>query len=208
MKTKVFYSVMVILLAMLMIPAVAQKDTVKEKIIEKQIIVKNELSESQKDSILYARLSAEQIMELKEQEATAELARIEASGKENMPLNGFGIVVISSLPFVFVLVLIYFVHKSKEKESIRRYELYTKSLEMGQSIPEHFFDEPKKKSQSSNLKTGIIALMVGLALIIVAIMKKDLTSFFFIGGIIPALVGIGYIVVHFLEKPKKDKIEE
>lgn len=190
-------------------PAKAQADTVTEKIIEKQVIIENPgLTDAQKDSILYSKLSSDQLMKLKEQEARAELARIEADSKNNMPLNGFGIVVISVFPFLFVLALIYFIHKSKERESIRRYELFTKSLEMGQTIPEHFFDEPKKKKQTSNLKTGIIALMVGIALIIVAIMKQNLTSFIFIGGIIPALVGIGYIVVHFLEKPKKEELAE
>lgn len=207
MKTKVFYSIVAILIAIAIFPANAQNDSVIEKITEKQVISENSgLTEFQKDSIAYSKLSADQIMKLKEQEAIAELARIDADSREDMPLNGFGIVVITMMPFVFVILLIYFVNKSKERESIRKYELYTKSLEMGQTIPEHFFDEPKKKSQSSSLKTGVIALMVGIALIIVAIMKHDLGGFFFVAGIIPALVGIGYIVVHFLEKPKKDNL--
>jgi hypothetical protein len=71
---------------------------------------------------------------------------------------------------------------------------------MGQTVPEHFFDEPKKENPASNMKKGILWFVVGLALVIsfIVIGEKDAL----IVGIVPTFVGIGYLLVHFLEKPK------
>jgi hypothetical protein len=50
------------------------------------------------------------------------------------------------------------------------------------------------------MKKGILWFVVGLALVIsfIVIGEKDAL----IVGIVPAFVGIGYLLVHFLEKPK------
>jgi len=75
---------------------------------------------------------------------------------------------------------------------------------MGQSIPEHFFDEPKKANVASNLKKGILWLVVGLTLVIsfLVINENDVL----IWGIVPAFVGIGYLLVNKLDNPKTDAI--
>ena len=96
--------------------------------------------------------------------------------------------------------------RAKKEESKRRYDLYTKSLEMGQTVPEHFFDEPKKANPSSNLQKGILALAVGIALIIYFTIVHNNSAL--IAGIVPAFVGIGYLLVHFLEKPKTESTAE
>jgi hypothetical protein len=79
-----------------------------------------------------------------------------------------------------------------------------KSLEMGQTIPEHFFDEPKNVSKPSNLKRGIILLMVGISFGLFAFIKRDTDLFILLAAIIPTFVGIGYLLVHKLEKPAKE----
>lgn len=161
-----------------------------------------EMTEREKDSIIYSKLSADQILQLKNKEAQIEMERIQAESRNEMPLNGFFITLISIAPFIFVILLIFISNRSRERERIRKYDLYHKSLEMGQTIPESFFDEPEKKRKGSNLQRGIIFLMVGLALVIASQVGHFLENFMLIGGIIPAMVGIGYILVHFLEKPK------
>ncbi|MGB4414368.1 MAG: DUF6249 domain-containing protein [Paludibacter sp.] len=88
------------------------------------------------------------------------------------------------------------------KISQRRHDIYLKSLEMGQTVPEHFFAEPKKAKTVSNLKNGILWSAVGLALLIYFIVEQENEAF--IVGIVPAFVGVGYILVHFLDKPKKN----
>jgi hypothetical protein len=166
--------------------------------------VKTELTQAEKDSIMYEKLNSDQLLELKKQEFVVELERIEADSKENMPLNGLGIVTIVLLPFLFVIAIIFLNVRQKIVESKRKYDLYMKSLEMGQTIPEHFFDEPKNVSKPSNLKRGIILLMVGISFGLFAFIKRDTDLFILLATIIPTFVGIGYLLVHKLEKPAKE----
>jgi len=169
----------------------------------KDEIVKNskEIHEMQKDSLMLSKLSPTQLLDLKRQEFEVEKQRIENEGRNEMPLNGFGIVMICLLPFLFVATILLIQARARNRESQRRYDIYMKSLEMGQTIPEHFFDEPKKATQpSSNLKRGILWLVVGIGIVIsfLIIHKEE----GLIVGIIPGFVGIGYLLVHFLDKPK------
>jgi hypothetical protein len=172
--------------------------------IEKDLNLHDEnLTNDQKDSILYQKLNPDQILELEKSRDEVEKRRIEAESKEDMPLNGFGIVMIVIAPFLFVVAIILISARNKDIESKRRYDLYMKSLEMGQNIPENFFEEPRK-SKPSNLKRGIIALMVGLAFGIFLLIRHDNNIGFMLAALIPGFVGIGYILVHFLEKQKQD----
>lgn len=200
MKRLLFLMLSVIMLS-LVEPANAQEDQAAPK-------VKTELTQAEKDSILFEKLSADQLLELKKIEGEVEMQRIDANSREDMPLNGFGIVTIVLLPFLFVIIIIYLNVRQKNIESKRKYELYMKSLEMGQTIPEHFFDEPKSASKTSNLKRGIILLMVGISFGLFAFIKKDTDLIILLAAIIPTFVGIGYLLVHKLEKPKKEIAEQ
>jgi hypothetical protein len=151
---------------------------------------------------LYSKLSAEQLLELKREEASIEKERIESNGRNDMPLNGFGIVVIVLLPFLFVFLLFLLFSREKNKESVRKHDLYLKSLEMGQTLPENFFEKPVQKSGISNLKSGILWLSVGLGFVLYFLLINEKDAL--IVGIIPTFVGIGYLLVHFLDKPKNN----
>lgn len=178
--------------------------TVKvDSIVKKDIkIIKNEDGESKlSDSIVYSKLTADQILELKQQEVLVERERIEAESKSEMPLNGFAIVLITLMPFVFVLLIVFMLNKSRNKEAARRYDLYSKSLELGQTLPENFFEKPAKQDAVSNFKRGILWLAIGLALTIYCLVVRELD--WLIVGIVPAFVGAGYMIVHFIEKPNK-----
>jgi len=172
-----------------------------DSVVNKEVKISTGKGEiTQKDSILYSKLSAEQLMELKREEALIERELIDANGRNDMPLNGFGIVVIVIMPFIFVLLLMWIIGRERSKESIRKHDLYLKSLEMGQTLPENFFEKPTQQLASSNLKRGILWLAVGLALLIYfIIIHKNIAL---IAGIIPTFVGVGYLLVHFLDKPK------
>lgn len=190
----------------LLLPSLAMAQNGKTEKIEKEVIVvKKMLPKEQQDSMLIQKLSSEQLMELKKQEQQLELQRIEAQSKEDMPLKGYQIVLITLIPFLFVLIIIGLVAYAKNKDSIRRHNLYLKSLELGQALPEHFFDEPKKANPSSNLEKGILSLSVGIALIIYFTIVHNDSAL--IAGIVPAFIGVGFLLVHFLEKPKKDSTE-
>jgi len=173
-------------------------DSLKQAIIS----TSKEIQEQKKDSAMFSKLSPNQILELKKGEQEVQKQQIVKEGRNENPFNGFELVLICLLPFLFVATIIYMKVKAQKEESKRRYELYSKSLEMGQTVPEHFFDEPKKNNPTSNLKRGILWLVVGLGLLIsFSVMhQRDVL----IVGIVPTFVGIGYLLVHFLEKPKTE----
>jgi len=173
-------------------------DSLKDEIISNA----KELHEIKQDSIMRSKLSPNQLLEIRKNEIENERQRIENEGRTDMPLNGVGIVLICLLPFLFVATIIGIGATARNKESKRRYDLYMKSLEMGQTIPEHFFDVQKKSNPTSNLKRGVLCLAVGLALLIYFVIVRN--NFALIGGIIPAFVGVGYLLVHYLDKPKTD----
>ena len=177
-------------------------DSLKNEIIRSS----QEIHDLQKDSLLFSKLSPNQLLELKQQEFEVKKQELENSSRSDMPLNGFGIVMICLLPFLFVATIIFINAKERNKESQRRYDIYMKSLEMGQTIPDHFFDQPKKKTNPvSSLKRGAICLAVGLSLLVCFFYLRS--NIYLIGGIIPTFVGIGYLVVNFLEKPKTETPE-
>lgn len=186
----------------LMAAPVKKMDTIVEKEIK---VINKEMSAAQKDSILYEKLSADQLLELKQQEANLERQRMEADSRTDMPLNGFGVVMVVFIPFAFVVLVIIILGRIKNQESQRRYDLYNKSLEMGQAIPEHFFEEPEKKNTISNLKKGILWLSAGLAIVVSCLVVNEKDALFL--GIIPSFIGVGYLLVHFLDKPKAGKPE-
>ncbi|MEA4976076.1 MAG: DUF6249 domain-containing protein [Paludibacter sp.] len=196
MKRFIFMLVSIVLISTTSyIKAQDEQDSTTQK------VPKTELTQAEKDSILFAKLSPEQLMELKRQELELESQKIEANSREDMPLNGFGIVMIVMLPFLFVITIVTINVRRKNAESKRKYELYMKSLEMGQTIPEHFFDEPQT-GKASNLKRGIISLMVGIAFGLYVIIEKNTGLPFLMAALIPGFVGLGYLLVHFIEKPK------
>jgi len=178
-------------------PTDIHKDSVKEV----RIIHTNKDENSAKDSMLMQKLSSDQLMELEKDRLSVERQKIDADNGNHLPMGPFAIFMICLLPFLFAAVIIISNVRSKNAESKRRYDLYSKSLEMGQTVPEHFFDEPKK-DPSSNLKKGILWFVVGIALLISFTVMHQNDGM--IVGIVPTFVGVGYLLVHFLEKPKTD----
>jgi len=179
-------------------------DSLKNEL--RQEIVKNdaELHQFQKDSLILSKLSTDQLIDLKHEELGIQKQRAENEDRfrNDMPFSRSQLFLIVLLPFLFVPTIVYIIVKAKREESKRRYDLYTKSLEMGQTVPEHFFNEPKKANTSSNLKKGILWFMVGLSLMIYFIIIHYNEKIIF--GIVPTFVGLGYLLVHYLEKPKTD----
>jgi len=110
-----------------------------------QKLLKTELSKAEKDSILYQKLSPDQLLELKRQEQELEMQRIDAENRREMPLNPAAIVMIVLLPFLFVDIVLVIQGNIRDKDSQRRHDIYLKSLEMGQTVPEHFLLNPKKR---------------------------------------------------------------
>ena len=66
-------------------------DSLKNELKNEIVKSSKELHEIQKDSFILSKLSNEQLIELKRQEFQVERERIEKEGRNEMPLNGFGI---------------------------------------------------------------------------------------------------------------------
>jgi len=182
-------------------PTVINKDSVKEVRITHTERDEN----SAKDSMMMQKLSSDQIMQLERDRLELERQKVDANSGNKLPMSPFAIFMICLLPFLFAAVNIIGSIRSKSAESKRRYDLYTKSLEMGQTVPEHFFDD-QKKDPTTNLKRGILWFVIGLALLISFIVMSQKEAL--IVGIVPTFVGIGYLLVHFLEKPKTNSTGE
>ncbi len=194
MKRTILTTVLVLLLSV--VPGIKAQD------VEVHIGQQKELTEAQKDSIYLTKLTPDQLLELKRMEMEVEKERIEARSKNEMPFTNLGLLLIVLAPFLFVIAIILINTRSKQAEARRRYEIYMKSIEMGQPVPAHYFEEPDKKSKSSNLKRGIISLMLGLAFGAYVIIDRNTSLPFLLAALIPGLLGIGYILVHKLEKPQ------
>ena len=182
-------------------PTVINKDSVKEVRITHTERDEN----SAKDSMMMQKLSSDQIMQLERDRLELERQKVDANSGNKLPMSPFAIFMICLLPFLFAAVIIIGSIRSKSAESKRRYDLYSKSLEMGQTVPEHFFDD-QKKDPTTNLKRGILWFVIGLALLISFIVMGQKDAL--IVGIVPTFVGIGYLLVHFLEKPKTNSTGE
>ena len=134
----------------------------------------------------YSKLSADQIFEL-------EKKKINVSKHDfNNVIPPFNAIML--FPFatavLLVLLILLFGYFNKKK----RYILYAKFIENGKDIPMELLDP--KKEKTSNLKKGMLWSCFGLGFMIAMIITN------FPGwtlGFIPIFVGIGYLLVHWLE---------
>ena len=121
-----------------------------------------------------------------------------------------------TLPFVFVIIIVWLQSKEQLKRNKLQADLYAKALEKGHPIPTDLFTNDKKKHNP--LYTGIILIATGigisLILLLIAISFARIDRAVYDGlisatpvGILPFIVGVAFVIIHFIEK-KKAKIEE
>ena len=149
-----------------------------------------------REAILLKKLDAKQLMDL-------ESMRLSQESKNEMPFSGLGLVLICLAPFIMVILIVYFSSKESAKKDQRRYDISMKALELGQPLPDSFFDEPKKRS--SRLQNGLVWLGVGLAIVLVGVFTHNHSLYF---GLIPAFAGLGILIAYFVEKPKVDTTDK
>ena len=179
---------------MLAISLTAQNQTKQDtaKAVVKDSIEQLYMNENldAREAILLKKLDAKQLMDL-------ESMRLSQEGKNEMPFSGLGLVLICLAPFIMVILIVYFSSKESAKKDQRRYDISMKALELGQPLPDSFFDEPKKRS--SRLQNGLVWLGIGVALVIVGIITNHNGLLF---GMIPGFIGLGILIAYLIEKPK------
>ena len=106
--------------------------------------------------------------------------------------------------FAFILLLIGIGQFFKYKRNKDRNNLFIKYLETGKDIPVELL---KSESEGgSNLKRGIVLISVGIG--VSAFFFSQDSSNAWTMGLIPFLLGIGYLVVHRLSTKKENTTNE
>ena len=114
----------------------------------------------------------------------------------------FGIIFTFGTPVILVAVILFY----RMRKTRLLHETIARLVEKGQPIPEALLSPrsaPQKKL--SDLRTGIILIAVGLGLSIFfyAITDRSDANVWAI-GIIPLLIGVGYVVAWKLEPEKQN----
>lgn len=139
----------------------------------------------------YAKLDANQIFEL-------ERAKIEAFRPDlDRVIPSFHAVFVFPFALVLLLVLLFLLFRYLNNK--KKYMLYAKYIESGKDIPLELLNPVKEKA--SNLKKGVLILLLGLGFMLtMVVLHLRVWSL----GFIIIFVGIGYLLVHWLEnKPKQ-----
>ena len=126
----------------------------------------------------------------------------------------FAVIGLFFVPAVMIVLIV----RYNSQERVKRYQLqadlYAKAIEKGQAVPTvptDWFAAPSKKRNPLN--TGIICMATGmgfsLAVWLTTVflnqwideMIATLRSITAV-GIIPFLIGVAYVIIHFIEKKK------
>ena len=111
------------------------------------------------------------------------------------------------VPIVMVILLVWFETNARNKRNQLQADLAKIALEKGQALPEGLFAEPPKK-QRKPLNVGIILMAAGVGIaLFLWIMKRttlagDVMPAVWSVGILPFLIGVGFLIIHFIEKKK------
>ena len=114
-----------------------------------------------------------------------------------------------TVPFIFVIIIVWMEHKEKSKRNQLQADLYLKALEKGQTVPPDLFADPKKQHNPLNNGIICIAVGIGLSLFFIALsafifqMDGNASSVFLAMssvGIIPFLIGVAFLIIYYIEK--------
>jgi hypothetical protein len=121
-------------------------------------------------------------------------------------------------PTAMITLIVWMKSNERSKRYRLQADLFTKALEKGQPVPPDLFAEPAKaerKRSSIPLRTGLICIGTGIGIMLAfwinaILMTSELrrggeVEFFKICGsfgIIPLLIGVAFVIIHFIEKKK------
>lgn len=108
--------------------------------------------------------------------------------------------------FLVAFFIVYFVLYFRRKERDAKYKVIEKALEHGQTLPEGLFEEKKVKRQWSSLRTGVILLTLGIGIFISFLLINEKEASFL--GIIPIFLGLGFLLIGWIEVKKKNQLEK
>jgi len=114
-------------------------------------------------------------------------------------------VLVFTVPFIFTVLIFWIKSVEKHKRQQMQADLYLKTLEKGQSLPAGLFTQPEK--EDSPLRVGLILTLIGIGISIMlwVIIGDESDQRVAIVGILPLCMGIAFLIIHFIEKRKKDQ---
>lgn len=138
------------------------------------------------------------------QEKELENAKMNLSARE----GDYSDLILIILIGVFILSLFVIPYYFNLKKAKGRHQIILNLIEKGKDIPNDLFANPKKpqKPRGSDLHKGISLIAFGLSLCIVLFILRVHNNFWTI-GLIPAFIGIGYIISFKLDHSYKRKSE-
>jgi hypothetical protein len=95
---------------------------------------------------------------------------------------------------------VFFVFRARRNKRKLQAELYVKALEQGKELPANFLAQSTK---SNLLNRGIILVAVGVGLGGFFTFAEDIKEGVMFGAI-PLCVGLGYLIIHYLNKKRND----
>jgi hypothetical protein len=118
-----------------------------------------------------------------------------------VPIVTIVFLTIFGMPILIVAVILYFSF-SKTRALHRTVRLM---VEKGQPVPEALLNPPPAQRQRSDMRRGVVLTMIGLGLMIFFAAVNEWEGGAWSIGLIPFLIGAGYLLVWKLEG-KKDKV--
>ena len=118
-----------------------------------------------------------------------------------IPIVTIVFLAIFGTPILIVAVILYFSF-SRTRALHRTVRLM---VEKGQPVPEALLNPPPAQRQRSDMRRGVVLVMVGLGLMVFLAAVNEWEGGAWSIGLIPFLIGAGYLLVWKLEG-KKDKV--
>jgi hypothetical protein len=115
-----------------------------------------------------------------------------------LPIVAIVFLTIFATPVLIVAVILYFGF-SKNRMMHRTVRMM---VEKGQPVPEALLNPPPAQRQRSDMRRGVVLVMVGLGIMLFLGAVNDWENGAWAVGIIPFLVGAGYLLVWKLEGKK------
>ena len=99
-----------------------------------------------------------------------------------------------------VAIVFYFRYRAQQM----RQELYKTYIEKGEPIPEALLGRPAPQARNGDLRRGLVLLAGGFGLSVALFFAQERDAVGF--GLIPALIGIAYLVVWKVERSSPESL--
>ena len=115
-----------------------------------------------------------------------------------VPIVLISVLAVFGMPVLIVAVIMYFGF-SKNRMMHRTVRMM---VEKGQPVPEALLNPPPAQRQRSDMRRGVVLVMIGVGLMIFLAAVNDWEGGAWSIGLIPFLIGAGYLLVWKLEGKK------